>query len=320
MSLQPALLVEVVRSGVVESVHYGHAVIVDTQGRIERAWGDPDARILPRSANKPFQAVGMVELGLDLPPHLLALACASHAGEAMHIEGVYEILATARLTADALRTPAEWPIDSTERDAWLLAGHTPSPIGMNCSGKHAAMLVTAAHNGWSPSDYLAPGHPLQRHITERFSALTGAAPFATATDGCGAPLLGTTVHGLARAMATLAADAARDVASPASRVLTAMCTHPEMVGGSRLPVTAFMRAVPGLTAKNGAEGVYVAALPDGRALAVKALDGSERAQVVGFAGVLEAAGVDPELLTDLRTRPILGGGQVVGEIRPARLP
>lgn len=311
---------EVVRSGVVESVHYGHAVIVDSAGRIERAWGDPDAPILPRSANKPFQATAMVELGLDLPPHLLALACASHAAEPMHISGVHEIFATAGLTTDALRTPAEWPIDSTERDAWLLVGHTPSPIGMNCSGKHAAMLVTAARNGWSLPDYLAPEHPLQRHITERFTALTGAAPFAIATDGCGAPLLGTTVHGLARAMASLAADAARDGVSPASRVLTAMRTHPEMVGGSRLSVTAFMRAVPGLVAKNGAEGVYVAALPGGRAVAVKALDGSERAQVIGFAGVLEAAGVDPGLLADLRTRPILGGGQVVGEIRPAHLP
>ena len=317
MSQQPALLVEVVRSGVVESVHTGHAVIVDPDGHIERTWGDPDAQILPRSANKPFQATAMVEIGLNLPPHLLALACASHAAEPMHVRGVHDILATASLSTDALRTPAEWPIDSTERDAWLLAGHTPSPIGMNCSGKHAAMLVTAACNGWSLPDYLTPEHSLQRHITESFTALTGAAPWVSATDGCGAPLLGTTVHGLARAMATLAADAARSPDSPASRVLTAMRTHPEMVGGSRLPVTEFMRSVPGLVAENGAEGVYVAALPDRRAIAMKAVDGSERAQVIGFAGLLEAGGVDASLLSHLRTRPILGGGVVVGEIRPA---
>lgn len=310
-------LVEVTRSGVVESVHVGHAVICDADGFVVESWGDPDVAVLPRSANKPFQAAALVELGLDLPPALLALACASHGAEPMHLEGVAAILAMAGLEESELGTPADWPLDPEVRDAWLLAHRPPAPVAMNCSGKHAAMLVTAAGRGWSLGDYLSPAHELQLSILDRFAVWTGAEPWTIAVDGCGAPLLGTTLAGLARGMSTLGLEAAADAGGSAGQVLSAMAAFPEMVGGERMAVTSFMRQVPGLVAKNGAEGVYVGLLPDGRSVAVKVMDGSERAQVAGFAGLLVAAGVDAGLLPGLLSRPVLGGGREVGSVRPA---
>lgn len=305
------VLAEVERSGFVECVHHGHAVIVDADGSVVHAWGDADVEVFPRSSNKPAQAVGMVRAGLDLPLDLLALAQASHSGEPMHLDGVRRILDSAGLDESALRTPDDYPLDDVERDAWVARGAEPCAIAMNCSGKHAAMLATCVANGWGIDDYLDPGHPLQAAITGSVSDLAGEPIAHVGVDGCGAPLLSLSLSGLARSLGRIAqANAAGD-----GRVAAAMRAHPELVGGTRRPVTAFMRAVPGLLSKDGAEGVWVLALPDGRAAAVKVLDGADRARTVAVAAVLEAMGVEAERLEALRTLPVLGGGRVVGAIR-----
>jgi L-asparaginase II len=120
--------------------------------------------------------------------------------------------------------------------------------------------------------------------------------------------------GLAR---TLSRSAQAPAGSPERRVADAMRAHPEIVGGSRRDVTDFMRAVPGLVAKDGAEGVYVAALPDGTGIAIKVDDGADRARQVVLASILIDLGVAASVLADLRTVPLHGGGNVVGEVRPA---
>lgn len=309
----PEVLVELVRSGVREGVHVGHAVIVDAQGSVVRSWGDAQHLMLPRSSNKPFQAQAMLELGVELSDQHLALASGSHAGEDFHCEGANAILSSVGLKASALRCPISYPLDPVERDAWIHDGREPSVVAWNCSGKHAAMLATCVANGWSIDDYLDPMHPLQEAIVRTFETLTGEAVWAHAVDGCGAPLLGTSLTGLARAMSR---QMQAEAGSPASQVVDAMRAWPEWVGGTRLDVTAFMRAVPGLVAKNGAEGVYVAALADGTGLALKIEAGSDRARIVGFAGLLEAAGVSREQLGELLWQDVLGGGVVIGQIRP----
>lgn len=309
---QPVVLAEVERSGFVECEHHGHAVIVDADGGVVRAWGDPLAMVFPRSSNKPAQAVGMLRAGLDLPPDLLALAQASHSGEAMHLDAVRRILAGAGLDERALQTPDDYPLDDVERDAWVARGDAPCAIAMNCSGKHAAMLATCVMNGWSIDDYLDPAHPLQQSVTSAVSELADERIVHVGVDGCGAPLLSLTLAGLARSLGRIAqSDPAGD-----GRVATAMRAHPELVGGSRRPVTEFMRAVPGLLSKDGAEGVWVLALPDGRAAAVKVLDGADRARTVVVAQLLAELG-HADAVRGLRTLPVLGGGRQVGEIRAA---
>ena len=308
----PVVLATYRRSGLEEGRHLGHAVVVAPDGSVRSAWGDPDAVIFPRSSNKPAQAIAMVRHGLDLPDHLLALAASSHSGERFHLAGVRAILAQAGLDEEALRTPPDYPLDPRERDAWIADGRREAPVAMNCSGKHAAMLATCVVNDWPLDDYRAPDHPLQQSIRWQVEALAGEGVGHVGVDGCGAPVLSLTLAGLARSLGRAVQE---EPESPAGRITRAMRSYPDFVGGLNRDVTAFMRAVPGLVAKDGAEGVYVAALPDGTGIAVKSLDGCERSRQVALARILVLLGADPEPLAGLLAIPVLGGGAPVGEVR-----
>ena len=306
------ILVEVRRGGVVEGVHRGHAVVLAPDGSIERAWGDPHARILPRSSNKPAQSTAMVRAGLPLEGELLALASASHSGEDFHLDGVRRILAMADLDEASLLTPPELPIDDDVRLGVQVAGGKPTSAYMNCSGKHAAMLLTCVVNDWSLADYTNPMHPLQQAIRVETAERAGEDPWAVAVDGCGAPLFGLTVVGLARLGAAIATsdDAA------AQRVASAMREHPEWVAGTRRDAAALQRSLPGSLIKEGAEAVYLVVLPDGRSVALKIEDGSGRARPVAMAGILRSIGVDNDVIAQQSRQVLLGGGRPAGEIVP----
>jgi L-asparaginase II len=306
------VLVEVVRSGLVESRHRGVAVRVDSSGEVLWSSGDPDTVIYPRSANKPLQALGMMRAGLPLDGPELAVVAASHSAESFHLEAVRGILARAGLDETALQTPADYPLDPKEHAALLRAGGERAPILMDCSGKHAAMLLTSVLNDWPTDTYLHPDHPLQQAIVETFAVLTGAQPDALGTDGCGAPLLATSVRRLATATARLQGGSD---GSDERRLADAMLAHPEYVSGTRREEYHLMRAIPGLVAKGGAESVLIVGLPDGTACALKIEDGAMRALFVAMHRILEIAGLEAEILHD--RPPVLGGGKQVGELRPA---
>ena len=307
-------LAEIWRSGVLEGVHRGHAVVLAPDGSVERAWGDPDARILPRSSNKPMQAAAMVRAGLPLEAELLALAAASHSGEPFHVEGARRILARGEVDESALLTPPEMPIDDEERIAVIVGGGQAAPVLMNCSGKHAAMLLTCVVNDWSPGDYTDPVHPLQIAIRDEVVDLAGEQPWAVGVDGCGAPIFALTLSGLARAAASCVLA---EPGTPPRQVADAMRAHPEWVAGTRRDATALARSLPGLLLKEGAEAVYMAAFDDGRAIALKIDDGANRARPVAMAGILQAIGIDNEVIDAHAHAPLLGAGEVVGEIRPS---
>ncbi|NYG54710.1 asparaginase [Nocardioides perillae] len=319
------VVAEVVRSGFVEGRHHGSVVSLAADGSVAWSVGDAGEPILPRSCNKPVQALAMLRAGLELPPDLLAMACASHSGEEMHVERVHTILRGAGLDAGHLQCPADWPLDPAVKEALLRRRGDRSRAHMNCSGKHAAMLATCVVNGWSTHDYLDPAHPLQRLTVEVFAEMTGEEVDTIATDGCGAPLLSTSLTGLATAFRRLALGLdGRDEADVRSmRIAEAIRTHPELVSGSTRDERALLAAVPGAIGKGGAEACHVVALPDGRAVALKIEDGGERARPVVMvealwrSGVLEVPGVDVVAVEGVGRHVLLGGGQPVGEVRSA---
>lgn len=286
-------LVELWRGEMVEGVHHGSAVLLDPEGRVRLAVGDIEAAFYPRSAAKPMQAVAMVRAGLDVGDDLLALAAASHSGEAVHLTGARRLLASAGLGEDALQNPPDLPYDPVERESWLRADGQRSRLAHNCSGKHAAMVATCAAAGWAHDRYLDPEHPLQTAVRATVEDLTGQRVTTVTADGCGTPLFGISLHGLARAAQRLVLA---PEGSAEHRVAAAMRRHPEMVAGSRRDVTALMRAVPGLLAKDGFEGVQVAALPDGTSLALKIADGADRARLPALLALLAEGGVAPDVL------------------------
>ncbi|MFE5581594.1 asparaginase [Kitasatospora sp. NPDC056531] len=308
-----APVAHVTRGGVVESTHYGSVVVLGGDGKLRFHLGDIEAACYPRSALKPVQAVAMVRAGLPLDGELLALAMGSHSGEERHLAGARRILLLAGLTEDDLRNVPDLPYDQAVRDTWIREDRPPSRLAQNCSGKHAAMLYLCRLNGWPPQDYDAPEHPLQRMIAEAVEDLTGQRIAHATVDGCGTPLFAVSLHGLARAAARIATGAP---GTPEFRVADALRSHPEMASGAGRDVAELMRAVPGLIAKDGFEGVHVAALPDGRAVAVKIADGANRARVPVMAAALALAGVDARLLTGFAGEPATGGGRRVGGVRP----
>ena len=302
----------VVRGGLVESVHAGHVVALDAAGRTVLTAGDPGVTFFPRSALKPLQAVAMLRVGLDLDGPLLALASASHAGEPAHLHGVCRILRRAGLTETDLGNTPDQPLDPDAGARWRVAGRGAEPLAQNCSGKHAAMLATCVAAGWDTAGYLDPSHPLQRTIRAVVEELTGVVAAHTAVDGCGAPLLSSTPIGLARAFARIAG--ARP-GTPEGRVAEALRGHPWWVGGTGRDATRLAAAVPGLIAKDGADGVLAAALPDGRAMALKVLDGSARPVPAVAAAVLRALGAGGTALVEVGQVDVLGGGAPVGTVQ-----
>ena len=318
----PVVVAEIVRSGYVEGRHYGSVVALNRDGSVAWGVGDVESQIFPRSSNKPIQALGMLRAGLDLDGELLALACASHSGEEFHLDGVRKILAGAGLDESALQTPPDYPLDDEAREEVIRHGGSKSSMAMNCSGKHAAMLATCVANGWDTSTYLSPDHPLQKAIAETFSELTGESVEMVAVDGCGAPLLSTSLPGLARAFRSLAT--AQD--GPEARIAQAIRQHPEYVSGSRRDEAQLLRAVPGAIGKAGAESCYAVALADGRTVALKTDDGAARVRPVLMAEALRRLGVEDVEGADLAAVDatgrvqIYGGGQPIGLIRAALLP
>jgi L-asparaginase II len=305
------LLAQVTRNGWVESVHAGHAVLVDPDGAVMRSWGRPEDPVLPRSSNKPLQAAGMVGAGLDLAGAQLAIAAASHSGEAFHLDTVRAVLHDGGLTeADLANTPA-LPYAPAAQIAWIRAGGGPTSLTQNCSGKHAAMLRTALALRAPLTGYPDPDHPVQRAAAAGIERLSGERIVATGVDGCGAPVAAISLVGLARAFSRMVLAGAD---TPEGRVARAMAAHPAHVGGTDRDVTLFMAALPGAIAKDGAESVHAFALPDGRAGALKVADGSERARAAVAVALLGHLGVDPTALAAAGPAPILGGGRPVGSV------
>jgi L-asparaginase II len=301
------------RSGFDESVHFGALVALDTDGSVAFALGDPTVLVYPRSSNKPMQAVAMVRAGLSLPPDLLALVCASHDGTVAHLAAARRILAVAGLGEDALANTADLPLDERSAEEVLRSGGGRTALQMNCSGKHSGMLATCVHNGWAhdPS-YLSLDHPLQQAITAAIADLAEETPAHIGVDGCGAPAHVMSLIGLARCFRSIATGHA---GAPGTAVYQAMTSSPEMVGGEGRDVTAFMRGVPGLMAKDGADGVFAAALPDGRAVALKVADGANRARPPLMLDALTRLGLPTADLAPQVAERIRGHGRTVGHVR-----
>jgi L-asparaginase II len=289
-------MAELWRGGMLESAHWGHAVICDEAGKIVQAWGNPEAVIFPRSSCKILQALPLLESGAGdaLTPKQLALVCASHNGSALHTNAVSHWLADLGLSETDLRCGPQEPSDRPERNHLIKTDQSPCQLHNNCSGKHAGFLTLNKHLG-GHADYIEPDHPVQIAVKEAFEDVTGMTSPGFGIDGCSAPNYATTVHGLARAMAFCAAAPETGTARQraAHKLSRAMAQHPEMVAGEGRACTELMRAMAGRVAiKTGAEAVFTAIIPElKRGIALKIIDGGTRAAEAAICAILVHQGV-----------------------------
>jgi L-asparaginase II len=311
------VLVEVCRSGFLESVHRGALVVLDAAGRVTFAAGAVDRPILPRSSNKPVQATALLAAGwAPRSAEELAIGAGSHNGEDGHRDLAASMLAAAGLGPDDLGCPPALPQHEPTKAAWLVAGRAPERLAMNCSGKHAAMLSACVAAGWPTQGYLDLGHPLQQAIEARLGEAAGGPVTAVVVDGCGAPQHALSVTGLARGVLSLVQAAE---GSPERSVADAMRAQPWYVAGTGREDTELMAAIPGLLVKGGADGVHVAALPGRGAVALKMDDGGERGRTPALSAALLRLGVPAEPLAPWLLTPVSGGDGIVGDVRAAEL-
>jgi L-asparaginase II len=300
-------VVEVWRGEVVESQHRVHIAVVDAQGQLRAFSGNPDTITFARSAIKAFQTLPLVQEGVadryEFSEQELALCCASHNGEARHVETARAMLKKIGADEDALACGAHVPMGKAAAEQLERSGRKPGRIHNNCSGKHAGMLALARYYSWPLVGYHLPEHPVQqRMLTEvaRWSNMQQD-EIAIGVDGCGVSTFALPISKMATAFAALAA-AARRGESSAARVVNAMSRHPEYVAGTDRLCTDLMRAARGrIFAKVGAEGLYCAGIPGAElGIALKVEDGATRASEPALIAVLRALG----LLADEEVAPL----------------
>ena len=325
------VLANVIRGVTVESVHSGHLYVVDGVGTTLFELGDPTTVTYFRSAAKAFQAIPFITSGaadaFGFTEDEIALACASHSSEPMHVERVARMLAKISLSESDLRCGAHLPFNETESERMLRAGEAPTQLHNNCSGKHAAMLAFAKHIGAGLADYDSPDNRIQKRILKCVADFTevSVSEIAIGIDGCAAPNFALPLAAMAKSFINLISPAKfPEVTQLAcSRIVAAMMKYPELIGGSERLDTKLMQAAPGqIISKVGADGVWLCGVlpcerwPTGLGIALKIADGDDhRARPVVAVEVLRQMGIlSDNDLPDLSPMPVKNRrGNVVGK-------
>jgi len=298
------ILAKVTRGDLVESLHLGHLIVLNSDRSTYLSKGSPELPIYPRSAIKSLQAAAMLKAGLKVELNELAIICASHSGAQNHIDLVTKMLTSRDISISQLKNAVDKPLGEKEKVLW--GDKQASQLAQNCSGKHAGMLITCQQNGWDMKSYLDLDHPLQVAIKNEIEALAGETVSAASIDGCGVPLFAISLIGLARAISNLV----KSEDDLYQQIVSACTNYPELVAGDGRLTTRMMQAVPGLFMKEGAEGVQVCALRDGRVIAIKIIDGSWRPVAPIIMEIFKRWGVE---MPDESVK-IYGGSSVIGEV------
>lgn len=304
------MLAQQVRGTQVETFHDGAVACLTADGTVVFAQGEIDRPFFYRSSAKPFQGFVTMEVGADLAPTELAMACASHRGFPAQLAIVESMLAHAGLDETALKCPLDWPLSSVAKDLVVASGEkSPRRIWHNCSGKHAGFLRACVANGWPVESYLDPSHPLQQRVISFVGDVGDFDPEPVGVDGCGAPVLRTTVRTMALMFAKLATE---DRFEP---IRTAMHRYPALIGSnsegdSRIAIAS------NSVAKGGAVGCAGAGVEGQVGIAAKAWDGMNLIAYQAIAVVLDRLGLLSDVgrseLDDVLAPPVFGGGEVVG--------
>ena len=330
-----ARLAELWRGPVVESVHFGAAAVANAAGEVIYGWGDTGLVTYPRSSLKPIQAIALVETGAAdawrLAPEDLALACASHRGEPVHVGRVEAWLGRLGLGESALACGPDYPASQNAAEALIRAGGAPARIFHNCSGKHCGFLSVARHMGWPVEGYNDPSHPAQRFYLAVLSDLlrTDARGLPLGVDGCTLPAPALSLADMARAMARYAAADTRAPGRAAAirRLQAAMRAHPALVSGTGEANVRIAEATGGrIVMKGGAEGYVVVFIPEqGIGAALKIADGNSRARVVALLAILRELKLlgegEAAALAGLAEVPVRDStGKDIGSIRTCQPP
>lgn len=330
--MYPSTLANVIRGDTVESVHSGHVVILDGDGKTIFEAGDPRTVTFFRSACKPFQFIPVITSGaadaFGFTEDEIALGCASHSGESIHVGIAERMLGKAGFSEADLRCGTHLPFNEQEAERMLRAGEKPTQLHNNCSGKHSAMLILAKHIDADPTKYESLNSPVQRRALRCIADFTElpTQKIKLGIDGCSAPNFAVPVSAMASSFANLVRPVkfVGSTQAASKRVIAAMTKFPELIGGTNRLDTMLMRAAGGrIVSKVGADGVWCCGVlpsgryPSGLGIAIKVIDGDDhRGRPVVAVSILKQLGlISSEVLTELSPMPIRNRrGAVVGRV------
>ena len=314
-------MVEVTRSNEVESVHYGTAVLINSSGEVLKEWGNSDLLIYPRSALKPIQSLNLykdgVAEGLKLTDEYIALTTASHHAEDLHQKMITEWLQKINIGEDKLCCGADWPWNMDDKFKANLKYKKKRRIFHNCSGKHCGHLAVSKYKDLPIENYNQNNHPIQKELINLIENLSNFKIKNIGIDGCTLPNPLIPLKKFALAVAKIVDyKSLNENSDIAKRIFDSCVKFPEITGGSKSVNCALTKLSKGKAFfKNGAEGVFVAIIPEQRsALAVKITDGAARAAEVAIAGLIsELKIIDEDQIEKFKKRPVKNSTeQVIG--------
>ena len=317
-------MVEVTRSDFTESIHYGAAVLINSDGKILKEWGNSNILIYPRSALKPIQSLNLYKDGvaeaLNLSDNLIALTTASHHAETIHQQMVSDWLKKMNLNENHLSCGPSWPWNEKDQFEAYSKYKAKRKIFHNCSGKHCGHLAVCSYNNLPIKNYQNKNHPIQKNLIQLIENLAKYKIKNVGVDGCTLPNPLIPLIKFAFATAQLADyKKLNDHSAIAKRIFNSCIKFPEIAGGSKSINSILTKLSNGkVFVKNGAEGVFVAIIPELKsALAVKIIDGARRAAEVAIAGLLsELKIINNDQIEKIKKSPVKNSaGQIIGSMK-----
>jgi len=317
-------MVEVTRSDFTESIHYGVAVLINSDGKILKEWGNSNILIYPRSALKPIQSLNLYKDGvaeaLNLSDNLIALTTASHHAETIHQRMVNDWLKKMNLNENHLSCGPAWPWNEKDQFEAYSKYKINRKIFHNCSGKHCGHLAVCQHKDLPIENYQNKEHPIQKNLIQLIEDLSKYKINHIGVDGCTLPNPLMPLKKFAFAVAQLADyKKLNEYSAIAKRIFDSCVKFPEIAGGSQ-SINSILTKLSNekIFFKNGAEGVFVAIIPEQKsALAVKIVDGASRAAEVAIAGLISELNIiNSDQIEKIKKRPVENSaGEIIGTIK-----
>ena len=307
-------LVAATRGEVIENIHQGIAIAIDSNYRIIKQWGDTTAEIFPRSALKPIQTFGIISTGTDkalkLKDEQIALATSSHHAETIHVDMVKLWLKELKLEEEDLTLGSAWPLSPKRKDYILRHEGRKSKFYHNCSGKHCGQLSICVHQKFKTLNYQDPKHPVQKLFIQNLEKLSETKINHIGIDGCGLPAPSLPLERFAYALTKFADPAKLDGVDKKAvmKVFECCVKYSVLFGGSESVNSILTKSSKKkILVKNGADGVFSAIIPDEKmAIVVKIKDGNMTAAEIAIAGLLRDLKIlDNDEVKKLISQPII---------------
>ena len=307
-------LVAVTRGEVIENIHQGIAIAIDSNYRIIKQWGDTTAEIFPRSALKPIQTFGIISTGTDkalkLKDEQIALATSSHHAETIHVDMVKFWLKELKLEEEDLTLGSAWPLSPKRKDYILRHEGRKSKLYHNCSGKHCGQLSICVQQKFKTLNYQDPKHPVQKLFIQNLEKLSETKINHIGMDGCGLPAPSLPLERFAYALTKFADPEKLDGVDKKAVIKVFECCvkYPVLFGGSESVNSILTKSSKKkILVKNGADGVFSAIIPDEKmAIVVKIKDGNMTAAEIAIAGLLRDLKIlDNDEVKKIISQPII---------------